>query len=82
MGMERPPESWSRERSSDRDCLVSILYGRRSSAAGTTPRSLFQRTVSTGRTTQVTVSARSITTSGGRLERSTSSLDVRKGGSR
>jgi hypothetical protein len=60
------PDRWSRQRSGSRDCLVSVLYGRRTSGAGSTPpRPLFQRTMAAGRTAQVVISSRSITGSGG-----------------
>jgi hypothetical protein len=69
MGMGRQPERWTRERTSDRDCLISILYGQRSSTPTTRPpRWLSQRTIATARTTQVIVSSRSITSSAGRFE--------------
>lgn len=55
------PESWSRERSSARDCLVSVLYGRHTTGSGSTLRPLFQRTTAASRTSQTVVSARSIT---------------------
>jgi hypothetical protein len=55
------PDSWSRERTSARDCLVSVLYGVRT-APGAPPRPLFQRSMSAARTSQTVVSARSITT--------------------
>jgi hypothetical protein len=77
MGAERQPERWTRQRSSDRECLVSILYGPRSSTPATAPpRRLFQRTIATARSTQVTVSSRSITTAAGRFELTVSARDT------
>jgi hypothetical protein len=58
------PESWSRERSGARDCLVSVLYGRHTSGNGSSLRPLFQRTTAACRTSQAVVSARSITSPG------------------
>jgi hypothetical protein len=56
------PDRWSLERSDARDCLVSVLYGRRGSGDGSTPpKPLFQRNVAACRTSQVVVSGRSIT---------------------
>ncbi len=56
------PDRWSRERSGARDCLVSVLYGRRSFDGDSTAlRPLFHRTMAAGRISQVVVSMRSTT---------------------
>jgi hypothetical protein len=56
------PERWSRQRSGASDCLVSVLYGRRSfDGDPTARRPLFHRTTAADRTSQVVVSLRSIT---------------------